>query len=183
MLHNHRNQCFKTDRHLYDCSLWWSLPECELLGSVTLCLWDQRENPLGKRNQGKEITNHEDSWSHLWSSFSYKQTFIPVICNNQQQKKWQNTLCYCICIYYKKAVGESFTEYYLIQKVYSSAKEPQCIVFLLGLLRQLAFLQSSMHQAKGLRAVFSSKLHFPVNLWVFICSVKVGAPASEDVMQ
>lgn len=33
-----------------------------------------------------------------------------------------------------------------------------------------------MHQTKGLHTVFSSKLHFPVNLWPFICSMKVGAP-------
>lgn len=39
------------------------------------------------------------------------------------------------CIYYKKAAGQSFTEYYLMQKVYSSSQEPQDMEFLLGLLR------------------------------------------------
>lgn len=108
-------------------------------------IWSEEKyqaNIKGKRWQTMRMAD-------LWSSFPYKQILFPVIFINQQQKKWQDALCYC-----KVAASPAFVikkqDSPLVstgscKRCNSSSQELWFMELLLGLLRQLAFLQSRMH--------------------------------------
>lgn len=104
--------------------------------------------------------------------------------NNQQQKKCQDTLCYCWVVASSAFIMKKLQDSPLLSiiscEIYTALHRSHSIWrFYWNFWDNLLSFNSVCIRQNDC-TMFSSTLHFPVNLWLFICSTDACATTSED---